>query len=207
MDTDADPCEDFVSYACGRWIEASEKYRREHPTSFSLAQRNAVGLVSGIIALEKSRTWSPSPLARFHSACTRTRADPRSWGVRSVLYQSLLSDIETFPLNAHTLAELLGRLNAFGMDTPLGVLPMADPTNTQTGGWVLAVAQAGIIGGGDFESETSALFQHRGSPPRILYAESQRIKLLWRFEGSMVDHGCSAEQMLWRSCASWPTAI
>jgi hypothetical protein len=78
-------------------------------------------------------------------------------------------------------------MSAFGMDTPLSIAPMANPTDTINGGWVLAVSQAGIIGAGEFDSATSTLFHHRAAPRNLYNDYSQSLELLWRFDNTAND--------------------
>jgi hypothetical protein len=160
MNTDADPCEDPVDYWCGGWIKKSGIYRKSHPISFSLAQQHAVQAMSTIVAVELERSWDASPVARFHTGCTRTRVDPTSWGEDSVLFRQLLDDIRNKRWNGDTMAELFGRLMAVGADVPLAMIPMPNPTDTVNGGWVIEVLPDGMIDSGDFMTSDDARMFH-----------------------------------------------
>lgn len=190
MKRDADPCAHFVDYSCGRWLDASDQYRHDHPISFSSAQRNAVGLVSGIIALEKARVWDSSAVARFHEACTRTRSSAELWGQESYSYRELLLTIQNdaqLPWNLNTMTLLFARLASYGMTLPLRVDAVPDPTNTVGGGWVLQLQQWLVIGGGaTYASDPLArVFTYRNPPRRMFRDYEAMLRLLWEDEPDM----------------------
>lgn len=184
MNTKADPCEDPVEYWCGGWMDqASESYRKNHPVSFSAAHRNAVGVITTIVEVERLRSWDSSPIARFHEGCTRTRLLPTTWGDQSPLFTSLIHDIRTWRWTPESMSRLFGRMAAVGADVPLSLSATPNPKDTVNGGWIALMTPAGIIGGGAdfFRSPGSAAFRVRNSPAGAFADVHRRLRLVWRY--------------------------
>ena len=153
------PCDDFALYSCGTWHGNMKEYSAANPESFSATQKKTVGLFAAVIT---NQSDADSPLYDFYRACTATSSNLIMWGMYSSVYVKLVEDIRSLPWSRDTLSSLLGRMAALGMDIPISVTPIRNPFDHDRGGWTLQVMQAGIIGGGAFDSQASK--KHRFDP-------------------------------------------
>jgi hypothetical protein len=177
------PCEDFSLYACGQWHANMKNYADNNPDSFSTVQKKAVGLYSNVIT---NTTPPNSVLRRFYDSCTRTRSDTISWGINSQIYVDLIDTIRDSPWNKDTMATVMGKMAALGMDLPFSVVPIRSPIDRTRGGWTLLIKQAGMIGGGDFESKRSSI--HQFDPAPWSYYSAQLSELSSLYESDSDGH-------------------